>query len=220
MTVIDIAKGYQTPLTLVLVFFGPQILRRVIAYFTGSTRRQARTSSATHPPISFRLKVFLVLHALYHISHLLVPPYDLFFTPHLSVLAPNDQLRARLIPSILSGRQADPLLDLLLVRLRELDNRLLYLRYGHTALLECLWCQTSLDYLIVTIPDILSRYVLAAITIYCLGSETLAGPGAKWRARRWTSSAIWTLVIASICDVGSRYLMGLRLWNGDWLHVS
>lgn len=223
---LDTIKAYKTPIGVVLTLFGPQILRKSITYYNTRNRHGPSSNPSSTPrpqALSGRLKLFLALHTLYHLSHLLIPPFDLFSTPYLPVLAPNDILRSRLYPSaggnpIHSGQ--NPLLDLLLTRLQNLDSRILYIRYGHTALQGCLWCRTPLDYLVANLPDILSRYLLAAVMLVIMGSESLAGSGASRRGSRWGGIGVWILAAGCLGEVGVRYLWDLRISKGDTLHVS
>jgi len=213
MTVLDTLRSYSTPLTLVLVIFGPQILNRCLSYI--ARRNNPTPRQITTPPLSRRLKVFLALHTSYHLSHLLIPPFDLFSTPHIPILAPNDILRSRLLRD--GGSNA--LTELLLSRLQNLDNRLIYLRFGH-GVQDCIWCLTPLDYLVASLPDILSRYVLAAGVIMALGSGGLVGSGAERRSERWGGVGLWVLGLMCIGELGVKYLWDLRISAGDTLHVS
>lgn len=211
MTIIDTIRPYSTPLTLVLVIFGPQLLNRSLSYI--SRRNNPRAPQVSTAPLSRRLKVFLALHTLYHLSHLLIPPFDLFSTPHIPILAPNDILRSRFKDG------SNGLTDLLLSRLQNLDNRLIYIRFGHGAVQDCIWCLTPLDYLVASLPDILGRYVLAAGVMMGLGSEGLVGKGADRRDKRWGAVGLWVLGIMCIGELGVKYLWDLRISSGDCLHV-
>jgi len=214
MIFVDTIRAYSTPLTLVLVIFGPQLLNKSLAYL--SRRNIPQSRQITVVPLSRRLKVFLTLHTLYHLSHLFIPPFDLFSTPHIPILAPNDVLRSRLY----QGQEStNALTDLLLSRLQNLDNRFMYLRFGHLVIQDCLWCMTPLDYLVASLPDVLSRYVLAAGVIMALGSEGLVGKGAERRHRRWGGAGLWVLGIMCIAELGIKYLWDLRISGGDCLHV-
>jgi hypothetical protein len=212
MIVLDTIRAYSTPLTLVLVIFGPQILNRILAYISRSNNPKVVHHST--PPLSRRLRVFLALHTLYHLSHLLIPPFDLFSTPHVPILAPNDLLRSRLQGG------SNGLTDLLLSKLQNLDNRLIYIRFGHGAVQDCIWCLTPLDYLVASLPDILSRYVLAAGVVTVMGSEGLVGKGAERRAKRWGGAGLWVLGIMCIGELGIKYLWDLGISGGDCLHVG
>lgn len=223
MSILDLYKAYQTPISLLMVVFGPQILRKALNYINNRNRPSAssRSSTSQYQTLSGRLKVFLTLHTLYHLSHLLIPPFDLFSTPDLPILAPNDILRSRLHPSTGSSNAVqNPLVDLLLVRLQNLDSRLLYLRYGHTAVQGCLWCRSPLDFLLASLPGIMSRYLLAALVMVALGNEVMSGKGAGWRGQRWNSAAMWALGLGCIGEIGVRYFWDLRISNGDTFHVS
>jgi hypothetical protein len=215
MTILDTIRAYSTPLTLVLVIFGPQLLNRTLAYI--SQRKNPKpVQQITTPPLSRRLQIFLALHTLYHLSHLLIPPFDLFSTPHIPILAPNDLLRSRL----LKDGGGNGLTDLLLSRLQNLDNRFIYLRLGHGPVSDCIWCLTPLDYLVASLPDILGRYISAAGVMMALGSDGLVGTGAERRAKRWGGVGLWVLGIMCIGELGIKYLWDLRISSGDCVHVS
>jgi hypothetical protein len=225
MSILDPIRTYSTPLTLVLVIFGPQVLSRILAYLS---RRKLPSSSPAprSPPLSQRLKVFLALHTLYQLAHLLIPPYDVFSTPHLPILAPNDLLRSRLSPnsnlatSEVSSGGTNALMVLLLSRLQNLDNRLTYIRFGHRTVQDCLWCLTPLDYLIASLPDILGRYVWTAGVLLILGNDGLAGEGAGRRGKRWGRAGLWVVGLMGLAEIGIKYLWDLRIAGGDCLHVS
>lgn len=213
MIILDTIRAYSTLLTLVLVVFGPQLLNRTLNYI--SRRNNPKPVHQSTTPLSRRLKVFLALHTLYHLSHFLIPPFDLFSTPHIPILAPNDLLRSRLL-----NGESNGLMDLLLSRLQNLDNRFIYIRFGHVSVQNCIWCLTPLDYLVANLPDILGRYVSAAVVMMALGNEALAGDGAGRRAKRWGGVGLWVLGIMCLGELGVKYFWDLLISNGDCLHVS
>lgn len=215
MIILDTLRAYSTPLTLVLVIFGPQLLNRILAYISQRNKPKS-VQQITTPPLSRRLQIFLALHTLYHLSHLLIAPFDLFSTPHIPILAPNDLLRSRL----LNNGAGNGLTDLLLSRLQNLDNRFTYIRFGHGPVFDCIWCLTPLDYLVSSLPDVFGRYVSAAGVIMALGSDGLVGTGAGRRAQRWGGVSLWLLGIMCIGELGIKYLWDLRISSGDCLHVS
>ncbi|OCF30474.1 hypothetical protein I316_07910 [Kwoniella heveanensis BCC8398] len=266
MSLLTTLASFQTPLTILLVIFGPSLLPKVITFFRTSTHpRSGHLSPHGHPTfprakLSTTLKLLLAVHTLWLISHLVRPPYDLFVGNRLPILTSNAQLRAALFksvsPTLRTKTNSDgslgnlpdihPLLELLLTKLKVLENRYLYARYGHAALQDCVWCQSSLDYLIFSLPCIGGWYLLEAVFIGLLGLDRLwneagssssshqvasaqrgrgAIPGsssreASQRAYRWRGLTGWSLFGAALAEVGLKYGWEVRAVEGDCVHLA
>jgi hypothetical protein len=170
----------------------------------------------------------LALHTAYSIYSLLFPPYNIFTTHSLPILAPNDLLRAKVLGQPRTTGTTSPattsetltLTEHLLSRLANLDTRYLYARFGHQPLLECLWCQNIHDYLLVSIPGIVFPYAIEAVVLGMLGWTVAGGEQAGTRANRWRSTMGWILVTAGTAEVGVKYLWSVRAVEGDCVHVG
>lgn len=160
-------------------------------------------------------KCLIFVWSLYHVYLLVFPPYDLFIDNNLDILAPDTHLRAAL-----GDYSSLPLEDMLLRRLKVLDNRYLYARLGHRPLLECLWCTYPVDYFIFAVPRILLPYVCEAVVLGVLGWRVVGGPGAEVRAERWRGMMAWTLLGAAVGEIGVKCGWEVVAVRGDCDHVG
>lgn len=163
-------------------------------------------------PIPRAAKCLLLVTSLYHLYRLVFPPYDLFIHNNLDILAPNTLLRDAL-------GDYSPLQDLLLTRLKVLDNRYLYARLGHGPMLECLWCTHALDYFLFAVPCILLPYLCEALVLGVLGWRVVGGPWAERRTERWRGTVAWTLVGAAAAEMGVKWGWEVVAVQGDCAHV-
>jgi hypothetical protein len=226
MSLAGFLQVYQAPALLLLAVFGPSILSR-----TSPLLLQKRHHSKPNRPrtaLSGAVKVLLALHTLYCISSLLIPPYDIFTSHSLPILAPNDLLRAtvlrqpRTVSTVHPSRlgEVSSLIDNLLSRLANLETRYLYARFGHQPLKDCLWCQDINDFLLASLPSIVGQYLVEAALIGALGISWIEGSETPARAARWKGPAGWALVVMAAAEVGAKYLWDIRAVEGDCLHVS
>ncbi|KIR97707.1 hypothetical protein L804_04849 [Cryptococcus deuterogattii 2001/935-1] len=174
------------------------------------------------PPVPRTAKLLLLLSSLYHLYRLVFPPYDLFIHNNLEILAQNTLLRDALLRQPLHSPPGDhsPLLDLLLTRLKVLDNRYLYARLGHRPLLECLWCTHPLDYFLFALPSILLPYLCEALVLGMLGWRAVGGPWAERRTERWRGIMAWTLSGAAVAEIGVKWGWEVVAVQGDCAHVA
>jgi hypothetical protein len=153
------------------------------------------------------------------------PPFDLFVSNRLPILAPNALLRNVLlgptgVADISDPTATRPLEELLLQRLQNADNRFNYARFGHKPLLECVWCQTPVDFLVYSVPLVLAPYVGEAILIGLMGWNAVGGIDAGTRAAQWRATMGTTLGGMAVAELAARYLWDLSPSKGDCLHVS
>ncbi|KIR54426.1 hypothetical protein I315_02908 [Cryptococcus gattii Ru294] len=174
------------------------------------------------PPCAGAAKCLLVVSSLYHLYRLVFPPYDLFIHNNLDILAQNTLLRDALRQSLRSSTgDYSPVEDLLLTRLKVLDNRYLYARLGHRPMLECLWCTHALDYFLFALPSILWPYVCEALVLGVLGWRVVGGgPGAERRTERWRGVMAWTLFGAAVAEIGVKWAWEVVAVQGDCAHVA
>lgn len=222
MGLLDTLFSFRGPLTLLLVIFGPSVLPRIHTFW----RRRNQPSSQPIPsePLPITLKALLALNTIYHCLHLYYPPYDLFTANNLPVLAPNALIRRAILghhsESSPSDPASHPVVELLLQRLQNADNRINYARFGHQPLIECVWCTSPDDYLIYSVPAILAVYVGSAILLGTISLKAVSGESAERRAEKWRSTVGLGLGGLCVADLASRYFWDLRPVQGDCLHVS
>jgi hypothetical protein len=230
MSLLATLQSYQAPALLLLTIFGPSLLPRLLRVIQRD-HNPRRPSRPPRKPLSSTVKLILALHTAWSIYSLLFPPYNIFTTHSLPILAPNDLVRAKVLgqprttgttgtTSPATTSETLTLTEHLLSRLANLDTRYHYARFGHQPLLECLWCQDINDYLLVSIPGIVLPYAVLAVVVGVLGWTVVGGEQAGTRANRWRSAMGWTLVTAGTAEVGVKYLWSVRAVEGDCVHVS
>ena len=246
MLILDYIKAYKGLITFLAIIFGPRIVPRVLARIVNGRRNPhlARgppsTSASPAPPPSpapVLLKALLLVSTAYHIVQLIHPPFDLFSALNIPTLVPNSVLRAvytsAASPSPLSSPSSpsgpsvasrpsggiSELDELLLQKLASYDNRINYARFGHSSLLNCLWCDSKTDYAMYALPSILAPYVLSAIFIGFLGFGIVGGEDAGRRAEKWRATAGCFLLMGAIGEMGLGYFSSLRPVNNEVSHV-
>nr|ODN78144.1 hypothetical protein L203_06224 [Cryptococcus depauperatus CBS 7841] len=162
-------------------------------------------------------KAVLAVNTLYFLKQLLSPPYNVFTTNSLPILTPNDTLR-----QVLTFRFGiiSPLEELLLTRLKLLDNRYLYSHLGHEPLTRCLWCVQPTDYYMFALPALLKPYAKCMIVIGLLAIPCVGGAEARKRRDAWMSLSAWTLLVGAIVEIGIKWEWRIQLVNGDCPHIS
>jgi hypothetical protein len=219
-------EPYKTPITLILVVFGPTLLNRALGLI--ARRSNPSPASKPRPPLTVSVKLLLSLHSVYWLSQLLYPPYDIFASNRLPITVSNSVLRRVLLGTRseessvypITGDDRHPLQELLLQKLQNFDTRLDYARYGHSAIQDCLWCIASTDYLLAATPGTVAKYILEAVFIGCLSWKSIGGWHATRRSERWRGTFGWTLAALAVAEVGVKYFWQLQTVKGDCLHVS
>lgn len=219
-------EAYKTPITLILVVFGPTLLNRALGLIT--RRSNPSTASKPRPPLTLSVKLLLSLHSVYWLSQLLYPPYDIFASNRLPITVSNSVLRRVLLGTAseessvypITGDDRHPLQELLVQKLQNFDTRLDYARYGHSAIQDCLWCTASTDYLLAATPGAVVKYILEAVFIGCLSWVSIGGWHATRRSDRWRGTFGWTLAALAVAEMGAKYFWQLQTVKGDCLHVS
>lgn len=226
MTVLATLQAAQTPVLLLLTIFGPSLLPRLIGYATGKRPRQTQPQPP-RPPIPLAVKLVLLAYTVYGLKQLVFPPYDVFGNNGLPIMVNNDVLR-RAVLGTESGydrlhpatRGHDGELDLLLAKLANLDNRYLYIRYGHEAFTGCEWCRDGTDYALASLAATMKPYLLLVLVLALLGNERIGGPQAAQRRDTWRGSFAWVIALLGAGEIGARYFWEIQAFNGDCLHVS
>ncbi|WWC67609.1 uncharacterized protein I206_101519 [Kwoniella pini CBS 10737] len=216
MSIFTPLVAYQAPLTLLLIIFGPSLLPRLINFFRRKPPSSIPNKTQTPRPLS--LKLILGIHTIWMLKQLILPPFNLFSNVPISIS--NSQLRYNIIGPEQPNLTLHPMIELLLTRLKIMENRILYLKFGHNPLIECVWCQFPSDYLIYSLPQILSWYILEAFFIGSLGMSWISGISASNRAERWRSIFGWMLVGGAILEGGVKWIWDLRAVEGDALHLA
>lgn len=226
MTVLSALSAYQGPVVLLLVILGPTILRPAFLLRLIGRGPPRASPRAPRSPITLPAKLLLALHTLYRLHSLARPPYNIFTTHHLPIYASNDILRRHVLPHLASSSSTlsrfdapSSQLELLLAKLAQLDNRILYSRYGHQPLSSCTWCHSSTDYLIAALPGVLQAYITMAWLVGMLGLRPIGGGDATVRKRAWRGSMCWILAVLAVGELGVRYLWEIRISEGDAIQV-
>lgn len=208
-------KAWQGPLTLLTFFLGPTLFRKII--------HLSRPTKLHSPPSAAPAKLILLAQLLYTTYTLTYPSYDLFTSHSRKITTPTNELRtlisaaAGLQPT--SDSTGNALIDLLLVRLSTLPPRLQYARWGHDVFLKCVWCRSTSDFALASMPSILGPYVAEAIIIGTLGWRWVSGQGARARGK-YRSAAGWIVLAAALAEYGARSYWEIWVADGDCLHLA
>ncbi|BEJ13400.1 hypothetical protein CspHIS471_0305740 [Cutaneotrichosporon sp. HIS471] len=209
-------KAYQGPLVTLALIFGPGLLRRLNALLAPAP------PDATTPPRSRILWSILLLHAVYAILLVLRPSYDAFTS--LDLLAPSDILRPFVLHDLNQPTdgwtQVDPLVELFLARLGTVEGRIAYSRWGHDTFFNCAWCRQRADYALAATPRILGPYVLQALVLGALGWNSVAGAGARERAKKWRHTIGCGIAVCAAVEFGVRWWVEMRVVQGHLAHLS
>lgn len=219
MSLLDALSAYKSLLTLLVVIFGPSLLPRLLVYLTQRRHRPPTLQPPTPtPPLPLYAQALLTIHTVYLLLQLFHPPYDIFSNPAIPIFAPNAIVREALSRKV--PRDPLPIQELLLSRLQKYDNRLNYARFGHAPLSDCVWCETTEDYALYSLPSALSAYLSEALLLGVLSLRIVGGRAAPLRADQWRTTFGWTISLTCIGECLVRYLYDLNPADGDCLHVS
>lgn len=166
-------------------------------------------------PLPRPAKLLLLFSSLHRLHLLLFPPFHLFTHHNIPILAHNTLLR----DALETDNGPSPLADLLLARLKVLDNRYLYARLGHRPLLECLWCTRPADYFLFALPSVLWPYLCEAVVLGMLSWRAVGGAWAGRRAERWRGVMAWVLLGAAVGEIGVKWGWDVVAVEGDCVHV-
>lgn len=170
-----------------VIFFGPIILPKAIAYYK-SVRNQSRLQRlAIQPPpqsvqIALGLLSSLTLFYLFWTLPLFAPE-NLFYLTDSRLQIPVDVLFNRV-----GAVRPDGLLtaadQALRARFVNLESRLLYLQYGPAALAECPFCSADepRSYFYYALPDLIWPHLLNLVAVAVVTSPSWTGRhGGQWR---------------------------------------
>ncbi|ODN96450.1 hypothetical protein L198_04164 [Cryptococcus wingfieldii CBS 7118] len=208
MSILSFVQAWQSPLALALLLVLPKLVRLV-------TQRPTQPA-AISPPLSDTAKFLLAAHTILYLKSLVFPPYDIFVHHGLPILASNKGLRASVVPEGVDEETLSPLLELLLTRLKLLDNRMLYARLGHQPLSECLWCTQPADYFLFALPGMLRPYIITGLFVGAV--SWLCSSDA--RRKEWRATVAWALVGGFVGEVGVKWGWDLAVADGDCAHLA
>lgn len=175
-----------------LLFFGPLVLPKAIAYYRSVRAAPSQHGLAVRPlsPTVFRSLLILVLVSLVFLIKTLpiFAPENIFRTTQSRLQIPVDVLFTRLS----ALRPLSAAHTTLRSRFVNLESRLLYLQFGPDALSTCPFCTADepRSYFFYALPSILAPHLFNLAILAFATSSTFAGrEAASWR-RTATLAAI------------------------------
>ena len=219
---------YKSAVTLLLTVLAPSLLPRLLNVVSFLLNPSKRASLLSRHPLSLPEKVLVGLNTLWQLYRIFFPPFDLFITNRLSLLAPQHVLRSALYgrsPSTDSSAveplgDDHPLVELLLQKLSRPEGRTLYSRYGHETLFNCIWCTNKEDFALYSLAGIIGPYVFVAAVLGVLSLSSVSGRDSQRRTELWRAWFGWTLIVACTVEIGLKYNWDIKVTNRDGLHVS
>ncbi|KAL1918729.1 uncharacterized protein VTP21DRAFT_2751 [Calcarisporiella thermophila] len=151
---------------LLLPFALPWLISKGIQYFRGRPKSAQRRRELTRADRCVSL--MLILAALYELTCAFIwMPHNIFLEHGLPLNIHYDVLLKR-APEYAS----------ILERLRSMESRINYAQFGHDAIVNCNFCQSTTDYMLYILPLIGFVYVGSAII---LGLATITPRKSGWR---------------------------------------
>ncbi|PBP18077.1 hypothetical protein BUE80_DR010966 [Diplocarpon rosae] len=182
-----------------LLFFGPILLPKAIAYY-----RSVRASPSIHgvsirpvPSNVVRGLTILFSVSLVFLLRTLPPfaPENIFALTQSRLQIPNDVLFTRL--SALRPKGLTTADTLLRGKLNSLDSRLLFFQYGPDVLTECSFCNADdpKSYLYYALPSLLAPHLVNLVVLSLVTSGLFIGKeGALWRTTATVGAASLALL--------------------------
>lgn len=233
---------FQAPLTFLLVIAGPPIFRtlatgvkRFLDPKLGGQPKAFAYNPASVEPRRIPHAVFWIvgIHtAAFAYIYYCLQPFNLFTRYFLPVTA-NARILHSAIHSDETGR-ASPLypkaayqhssqpghvattyLDILAKKLtNSLDNRLLYLRFGHS-IFTAAWPRTIPEYMLLKLPEVAFCYLLE------LGICVFGICNVDWKRKGgYKQSFTWIIILAGMAEVWGRLFWPLMVVEGEAIPVS
>ncbi len=170
----------------VVIFFGPMLLPKAISYYKSHKNGAARQGRPIRP---LPLKVSRALGILFVVAIIALiatfstfAPENIFAKTQSRVQIPVDVLFTRL--NVLRPHGLTAFDNQLRHKLRSLESKLLYLKFGPDALANCLFCAPDdhKSYVYYSLPAMLTPHLFNAAVLALVTSGLFVGPeGAVWR---------------------------------------
>ncbi|KOS18630.1 hypothetical protein ESCO_001397 [Escovopsis weberi] len=196
------------------VFFGPLLLPKAVSYYRSIRSASSRSGLPIRPaPTNLRVAIFaLSLLAFLLVCKALPPfaPENIFLQTQSRLQIPVDVLFARLAAvreraGAGTGTPAPGAWDAALrAKFVNLENRLLYLRFGPEVLADCPFCSADdpRSYLYYAVPSILWPHIANLAVLAAATSPAWTGRhGSQWRAPAAIAAAL--LAAAELYLAGS-----------------
>ncbi|KAJ9115107.1 hypothetical protein QFC22_005437 [Naganishia vaughanmartiniae] len=234
---LDILGPFQAPLAFLLVIAGPPIFRTLSKgvrgflnpQFNGQAKAYAYNPAAIEPRQLPHAFFYIVgIHtAIFAYIYYYMQPFNLFTRYFLPVTA-NARILHSAIHNEETGRASpaypNPLyqhnvqpghiptsyLDILAKKLtNSLDNRLLYLRFGHSAFTAA-WTRTIPEYMLIKLPEVGFWYLME------LGVCVLLLCNVDWKGKGgYKQSFSWIIVLAGMAEVWARLFWPIIVVEGE-----
>ncbi|KAI9731729.1 MAG: hypothetical protein M1834_004518 [Cirrosporium novae-zelandiae] len=171
-------------ITSLLITFGPILLPKLLNYYRGLRASTASQSQPIRPVppkpqsalnILFTSSLFFLLLSTPYFS-----PPNIFHLTSSRFMTPNDVLFNRLS----TLRPLTPLDEALRDRLKSIDSRFLYFKYGPDAIAYCSFCDAEEPsyYLMYSLPSLLLPHLIHMIILGLATSLPFSGrEGSRWR---------------------------------------
>jgi hypothetical protein len=239
---IDMLGPFQAPLTFLLVIAGPPIFRTVLAggkrilepKLGGQPKAFGYNPASVVPRRNPHAVFWIVgIHtAVFAYVYYYLQPFNLFTRYFLPVTA-NARILHSAIHSDETGR-ASPIypnpayqhssqpghvattyLDILAKKLtNSLDNRLLYLRFGHS-IFTAPWPRTIPEHMLLKLPEVAFWYLLElGICVFGICNVDWKGKGG------YKQSFTWIILLAGMAEVWGRLFWPLMVVEGEAIPVS
>ncbi|KIJ96971.1 hypothetical protein K443DRAFT_268614 [Laccaria amethystina LaAM-08-1] len=169
------------------------------------------------------LSLALLVHTLYSLHTLLViSPQNIFTELKLPLNTPTDSIRAILLQRT-SDTALPPETDRVLTKLKLLEVRRLYVRFGHDVFATCDYCQSLSDYALYGLPRPLLSYVreVAVIGLFTLPTTPLAhlrSIGIGTLIPAGLTEAYWLLTVpVAIYPTDDKFFLRIIMWHDTLL---
>lgn len=241
-TYLDMLGPFQAPLTFLLVIAGPPIFRTLVIgikrFLDAKINTKAKNFNgepATPAPRRIPHAVFLIvgIHtAAFAYIYYYLQPFNLFtryFLPvtangrilHSAIHSDETGWASPIYPnpayqhSSQPGHVATSYLDILAKKLtNSLDNRLLYLRFGHS-IFTAAWPRTIPEYMLLKLPEVAFWYLTE------LGICVFGICNVDWKAKGgYKQSFSWIIILAGVAEVWGRLFWPLIVVEGEAIPVS
>ncbi|KAI1340105.1 hypothetical protein F5Y15DRAFT_64203 [Xylariaceae sp. FL0016] len=170
-----------------LIFFGPMLLPKIIAYYR-SVKNAPRNHGITIQPLprpAFRALLLLGLTSAFFLllALPLFSPENIFIRTQSRLQIPTDVLFSRL-STLRPGKVLTDADTVLRAKFVNMESRLLYLQFGPAVLSQCPFCTADdpRSYFYYALPPLLAPHLVSLVALSLATSDLVSGSlGARWR---------------------------------------